>query len=187
MSESVIIINGSLRINGNTDRLIKHILKGAENSASTQEVINLRELKIGNCAGCYNCRKNHVCPIHDDMDKIRRKIEKADLLLFASPLYWCSVTGLMKTFIDRLFFYYHEDNKALIRGKKVITLTVFNQKDAKKETDLLNEFYKRLFHAIGLRYVNSYDFSGLMDKDGFINNDDYLATSLKIGTEFDKL
>jgi multimeric flavodoxin WrbA len=39
-------------------------------------------------------------------------------LILASPLYWCGVTGLMKTFLDRLFFYYHPRNKDLISGKK---------------------------------------------------------------------
>jgi multimeric flavodoxin WrbA len=50
-------------------------------------------------------------------------------MVFASPLYWWGVTGLMKTFIDRLLFYYYSKNRSLISGKKAIIVTRMAEKD----------------------------------------------------------
>lgn len=84
-----------------------------------------------------HCLEKGTCSINDDMTEIRKAIQETDILIFASPLYWGSVTGLMKTFIDRLFFYYHPSNKPLISGKKAVIVAPMNQKITNEETKIL--------------------------------------------------
>jgi multimeric flavodoxin WrbA len=123
MAESVLIVNGATRINGNTDILVGKIIEGAEGAGLNSTLVELRNKHVSDCIGCYLCREESKCSFQDDMTEIRNFINESELLIFASPLYWCGVTGLMKTFLDRLFFYYHPQNRPLISGKKAIIIT----------------------------------------------------------------
>ena len=101
---NAVIINGATRINGNTEILIDMIMNGAGDTGVKIERFDLRKRRIGNCMGCYHCYNNSDCAIQDDMQKIYNAINRSELIIFASPLYWWTVTGIMKTFIDRLYF-----------------------------------------------------------------------------------
>jgi multimeric flavodoxin WrbA len=102
MCKRIVIINGSLRVNGNTDVIINSLLKGAENADAIIKQFVLREKIISGCNGCYYCYEKDRCSIKDDMQEIHHELQQSDLIVLASPMYWWGVTGLMKTFIDRL-------------------------------------------------------------------------------------
>jgi len=182
MSDTVLIINGATRIKGNTDIIIDKIIEGAKNNGVNIKLINLREKKISNCIGCYQCLKESTCSFDDDMTKIRNHIKETELMIFASPLYWCGVTGLMKTFLDRLFFYYHPQNRGLIAGKQAIIVTPMNQKDIGIESEPLVEFYKRLFNCLGVRIVDMAFFAGIMEKGAVLNKPEHLKQAYRIGS-----
>lgn len=186
MDDSVLIINGATRINGNTDILVERIIAGANNAGLNPVLVELRHKRISDCIGCYQCLEQSKCSFHDDMTEIRDNINKAELMILASPLYWCGVTGLMKTFIDRLFFYYHAQNRPLISGKKAIIVTPMNQKDVDFESEILVEFYRRLLDCIGVRIMEMFFFSGIMGKGAVSGNLEYLDRAYKIGTNLIK-
>jgi multimeric flavodoxin WrbA len=181
MNDIVLIINGSLRIKGNTDIIVERIIEGAQSSGVKPKLIQLRDKRIGNCKGCYTCMNTSECSQHDDMTEIRTAMENSDLLVLASPLYWCGVTGLMKTFIDRLFFYYHPHNRTLISGKKALIVTTMNQKDVEHEADILAEFYRRLLDCLGVRIVDMAFFAGVMGKGEVLKSPQYLEKAYRIG------
>ncbi|MFA4916414.1 MAG: flavodoxin family protein [Syntrophales bacterium] len=156
MTKSLLIINGATRARGNTDILLERLIAGVEETKLNYSLIELRNKQISNCIGCYQYLRTSECSCRDDMTQIRAPIEDTALMIFASPLYWCGVTGLMKTFIDRLFFYYHPDTKPLILGKKAAILTPMNQKNIKFESQVLVEFYKRLFGCLGVDMVDMF-------------------------------
>lgn len=186
MDESLLIINGATRINGNTDILVERIIVGAKDIGLNPVLIELRKKRISNCIGCYQCLKESKCSFQDDMTEIRNQINKAELIILASPLYWCGVTGLMKTFIDRLFFYYHPQNKPLIAGKKAIIVTPMNQSDVDFESQVLVEFYKRLLNCLGIKIMEMFFFSNIMGKGAVSGKPDYLDQAYKIGTNLVK-
>ena len=181
MRNDILIVNGAIRVNGNTDILVNRIIEGSRNSGTNITVFNLREKKISNCKGCYQCMKKSTCSFQDDMTEIRSAIEKSDLIVLASPLYWCGVTGLMKTFIDRLFFYYHPQTRRLISGKKALIITPLNQKDVSHESEILVEFYNRLFNCLGVKIVDMVFFSNIMGKGVVLNKPNYLNQAYSIG------
>ena len=115
------------------------------------------------------------------MTDLRSAIEKSDLMVLASPLYWCGVTGLMKTFLDRLFFYYHPQNRSLISGRKAIIITPMNQKDVVHESEVMVEFYNRLFNCLGVKIVNMLFFSDIMEKGAGLNKPEYINQAYSIG------
>ena len=187
MAESVLIVNGATRINGNTDILVEKIIEGANKSYLNPPLVELRNKHILNCIGCYKCLRESECNFQDDMTEIRNQINAAELMILASPLYWCGVTGLMKTFLDRLFFYYHPENKALIAGKKAIIVTPMNQKNVDFESEVLVEFYNRLFGCLGVKIINMLFFSNIMEKGSVLKKLEYLEQAYAIGTNLKDL
>ena len=94
-----IAICGSPRKNGNTEILLKEVLKGAQKEGAKTELIRLAEKNIKYCLGCDNCR--YPCKVRDDMDKIYKKMIETDLIIIDTPVYYCNVSGLLKNFMDR--------------------------------------------------------------------------------------
>jgi len=179
-NKNIPIINGSTRVNGNTDIIVEKIIEGAENS----QLIALKNKRISNCIGCMQCLEKSTCSIDDDMTEIRKNIHQSDVLIFASPLYWGSVTGLMKTFIDRLFFYYRPSNKVLISSKKAIIITPMNQTNVNEETKILQDFYKCLLNCLGVEIIDFiffYSFGGIMKKGDVFNKPKHLEKAYLIG------
>jgi multimeric flavodoxin WrbA len=92
---NVMAINGSPHgKDGNTDLILQCLLQGMKNAGAIAETIYLNKLNIKHCIGCVNCwfKTPGKCIYNDDM---------AALLVFATPLYVFSMTGLMKDFLDR--------------------------------------------------------------------------------------
>jgi len=96
-------INGSARKNGNTAKLLKKVLEYAKKEGAKTEILHLIEKDIKPCLSCLAENKcKYPCNIKDDMQKFFELLKKVDCLIFGSPTYWYSLSGLMKNFIDRL-------------------------------------------------------------------------------------
>jgi multimeric flavodoxin WrbA len=101
---NILAINGSPHgRDGNTDIILQCLLQGMKNAGAATETIYLNKLNIKHCIGCVNCwfKTPGKCIYNDDMAVLLEKRSKADLLIFATPLYVFSMTGLMKDFLDR--------------------------------------------------------------------------------------
>lgn len=101
MAKNILILAGSPRKNGNSALLCGQFAKGAEEAGNTVELIYLRDKKINYCIACYHCKKEGICSIKDDMAEILDKMNKADVIVMASPVYFYSVNAQMKALIDR--------------------------------------------------------------------------------------
>ncbi len=99
--KNVLIISSSPRKNGNSDTLCDRFAEGAKESGNTVEKIFLASKNIGYCSGCGVCNDTHKCVQNDDMKEIIEKMLKADVIVFATPVYFYSMNGRMKNFIDR--------------------------------------------------------------------------------------
>ena len=85
--KKVLVISSSLRKNSNSEQLAVYFADGAKSAGNEVEVISLREKDINFCIGCLACQKTQRCFMHDDADVIREKMLKADVLVFATPIY----------------------------------------------------------------------------------------------------
>ena len=97
----VIGIVGSPRKNGNTEILTSHSLNAIAEEGIDTELIRLAGLEIRPCNACMACVKAETCSIEDDLFPIYLKMKEADGIILASPVYYGSVTGLMKSCIER--------------------------------------------------------------------------------------
>lgn len=101
MNKKVLIISSSPRKGGNSETLAAAFAKGARETGNQVETVYLREKQVGFCKGCLACLKLGHCVIQDDAVEIAAKMHDADVLVFATPVYYYSVCGQLKTMLDR--------------------------------------------------------------------------------------
>lgn len=99
--KNVLIISSSPRKGGNSDLLCDRFAQGATESGNNVEKIFLSSKNIGYCRGCGVCNSTHKCVQKDDMADLLDKMVKADVIVLATPVYFYSMDGQLKTFIDR--------------------------------------------------------------------------------------
>jgi multimeric flavodoxin WrbA len=106
--KKVLIFNGSPRKTGNTSFLVQYFLEGADKNTSMHEALFTQKLNLEYCRGCLRCNLLERCSVTgDDWEEISRKILEADILVFASPVYFHHVTASMKKLIDRFRSFIH--------------------------------------------------------------------------------
>lgn len=101
MSKSVLIISTSPRAHSNSDALADAFMEGALKAGHRVEKISLRGKRISFCLGCLACMERKKCVISDDAVDIAAKMGQADVLVFATPIYYFEMSGQMKTMLDR--------------------------------------------------------------------------------------
>ena len=107
--KKVLIISTSPRKGGNSDMLAMELMRGAIEAGNQVEYVSLIGKNIQFCRGCLTCQKTLRCVIHDDADVIREQMLHADVIVWATPIYYYSVSGQMKTMIDRGNALYESD------------------------------------------------------------------------------
>ena len=101
MSKKVLIISTSPRKGSNSEALSDEFARGARESGNEVEKVSLAGKNIRFCRGCFVCQKTKRCVIRDDADLIEQKMVDADVLVFATPIYYYEMSGQMKTMLDR--------------------------------------------------------------------------------------
>lgn len=107
--KKVLIICTSPRKGGNSDTLAAEFARGVKETGNNVEIISLIGKDIKFCRGCLTCGKTQRCVIHDDADIIREQMLHADVIVWATPVYYYCVSGQMKTMIDRANPLYSSD------------------------------------------------------------------------------
>lgn len=105
MSKKILILNGSPRKAGNTTALTEALQKGAQEAGHTVTEFFLDHMNIHGCKGCFGGGKNpdSPCVQKDDMEQIYPVYKEADIVVLASPLYYWTISGQLKSAFDRLF------------------------------------------------------------------------------------
>ncbi len=158
---------GSPRKKSNTDILVDKILDAGTKKGYETEKIYLYDHEIKPCIDCRACKRGELeCVIMDGMRKLYPSLDKADIILFGTPVYFYGPTGPMKTLIDRLRPYIA--NKRL-KGKKGIL--VVPSEEGPVCTGPLVELYKMSFQYLGIEYLGAvlataYERGEIKDKPG---------------------
>lgn len=108
MSKKVVVISASPRKGGNSDVLCDQFVQGAQEAGHTVKKIFLRDKQINYCTGCGVCNTTHKCVLRDDMADILPQLVDSDVIVLATPIYFYSMNGQLKTFIDRCVPRYRE-------------------------------------------------------------------------------
>lgn len=107
--KNILIVVGGGRPKGNTDQLVNAFIAGAKKAGHRIEKISLMKTEIKGCIGCNACRFGKPCVQRDGFHELVPKIKAADLMVFASPLYFWTLSSRLKAFIERFYCIAEED------------------------------------------------------------------------------
>lgn len=99
--KKVLVISTSLRNHSNSHAIAEEFARGASEAGNEVELISLQNKEIKFCHGCLACQKTGKCVIKDDAPEIVAKMHDADVIAFATPIYYYEMSGQMKTLLDR--------------------------------------------------------------------------------------
>lgn len=168
----IAIINGSAR-KGNTLTAINAFIKGASEKNEI-EVINPDKLSIAPCKGCGACQCHKGCVDKDDTNPTIDKIAAADMILFATPVYWWGITAQIKLVIDKCYC-----RGMQMKEKKIGIIVIGGAPVEDKQYDLI----KSQFDCI----ANYLAWDILFYKPYSANGKDELAKDLEAMKEFEEL
>ncbi len=140
--KKVVILSASPRKGGNSDLLCHQFMNGAEEAGNQTELISLYDKNIGFCRACYACFNTGKCMLKDDMQEILDKVQSADALVIATPTYFLTMNGMLKTTIDRFLPKWQE-----LGGHDVYLIITGH--DGKQGLELVGEELSRIFCNLG--------------------------------------
>ena len=172
---NILIFSGSPRKGGNTELLAEAFAKGAAEHHHV-EIVSVRDYKVNPCLGCNACFKtNGICAQKDDMAIIYEKMNQADMLVIASPVYFYGISAQLKIVIDR----FHNPNRDTFHIKKMALLLVGAATLPELFDAILTEY------NLGLKFFNMEDAGkvlvrGVKDK-GDIKGTSFLEDAYQLG------
>jgi multimeric flavodoxin WrbA len=146
---NVLVLLGSPREDGNTDIVISEILEALKEKCDcTIEMVRIPDMDIAGCNECLACldaAKPPKCSINDDMTGLYKKIIKADLTVFATPVFCWGVPAQMKAVFDRLYacFRFEPDEHRCVLSGKRFAFVVTAAGGKNDGADLCVSMYKR--------------------------------------------
>ncbi|MBS3947012.1 MAG: flavodoxin family protein [Dethiobacter sp.] len=180
----VLGVSGSPRRGGNSETLLDEALTGAREAGAGVEKIILANLSISPCTACGVCDKTGECPIADDMQDIYRQLSNCNALIFASPIYFYSVTAWAKAAIDRSQalwarkYVLQKEQEAIPRQAAFIGVGATRGKSLFDGPKLTMKYF---FDAAGFVCTSEMLLKGLDGKDAVLGFPEHLRVAREIG------
>lgn len=127
-----LVVEASPRRDGNSITLARSLIRGLRDAGETEiRELFLNEMDIRHCNGCWSCLKlgEPGCVIDDDMISVYPLLIEADLQVFATPIYWWTICGQMKTFMDRLEGFLDGNGPNNFSGKTLVLIVTYVAED----------------------------------------------------------
>lgn len=147
----IVIVNGSPR-KGNTITAVNAFGAGA--SAHEIEIIDADKLNISGCKGCGACQCHKGCVAKDDTNPTVDKIVSADMIVFATPVYWWGVTAQLKLVIDKCYC-----RGAQLKGRKIGLITVGGADTSSVQYELISKQFECMAAYLDWNIVFNKSFS----------------------------
>ncbi|AZV58019.1 flavodoxin family protein [Clostridium sp. AWRP] len=121
--KNILVLTGSPRKNGNSDRMAAAFIKGALSIGHEVVKFETARKKISGCKACGTCWiKGKPCSFQDDFDELSPLLEAADVIVISTPLYWFSFSSHIKAAIDKMNAYLKESCKRHLKIKESVLL-----------------------------------------------------------------
>lgn len=170
-----VVINGSPRKGGNCEAIINQLLNEIDTEVSNYF---LEDANINFCKACQSCQKGD-CVQGDDLNKAMDELIEADLLIFATPIYYGQMSAQAKTFVDRFYQISQNPNKSLDGTKVIIIATHANPSDI--YVDYVKGLSEMPFGYVGMDVIGTVIAKGAMGKGDEKELADAIAEAKKIG------
>ena len=143
-SMKILVLTGSPRKKGNSATLAAHFIKGAEEAGHTVARFDAALSNVHPCTACNSCGMDGPCVFQDDFQFVREHIIPADVVAFATPLYYFGFSSQLKAVIDR----FYAINGSIHVAKKAVLMMTYADNAARKERPLLAH-YEMLLDYLG--------------------------------------
>lgn len=175
--KKVLIISSSLRHNSNSELIADEFAKGAVQAGHEVEKVSLKGKNIAFCKGCLSCIKTGSCFIKDDAIEITEKMKNAEVIAFATPVYYYSMSGQLKTLLDRANSLYDSDYK--FKDIYLLATAAENERSAAEGTIKGIQGWVDCFERAELKGIV---FGGGIDDAGAaVNHQDVMKAAFKLG------
>lgn len=154
----IVILNGSPR-KGNTVTAIQAFTEGAEGKNEI-EVIDTYKVKVGPCMACGACECHKGCVAKDDTNQVVDKLVAADLIVFASPVYWWGITAQMKMVMDKCYC-----RGLQLKGKKVGIIAIGGSPTDNEQYRLIYRQFVCISEYLGWEILFHKDYSASTKMD----------------------
>ncbi len=179
-------ILGSPRNNGNTATLLSRILDSASANGAETEYITLGDKTIRECDGCHACWRGLECVKHDDMNDVYPVIERSDIIVFGTPVYWYGPTALMKALIDRMVYFNCPETRKKIAGKRAVLVVPFEESDSKTAAPTVTIFEMSLSY-LGIPLIETLIVPGVTRRGEVRGMPEFMERAEAIGERLARL
>ena len=174
--KNILVISSSLRNGSNSEKLALEFVRGA-NTNNSVEYISLKGKNIKYCIGCLFCQKTGKCVLKDDVKEIIKLVRKADVLVFATPVYYYSMSGIMKTLLDRLNPLYNSE----YNFKEVYLILTSADNNYDTFASPISDFNNWIKCFNGVNLSKTLTFGGLCDANDVNKNKEFLSYAYEVG------
>lgn len=176
----IFVLTGSPRKNGNSNTLANHFIKGAEEAGHKVMRFDAAFKSVHPCTGCNSCGMNGPCIFKDDFEFVRQHIVEADMVVFATPMYYFGISAQLKAVIDR----FYAINGQLHRPKKAALLMTYADNSPEKEGAIINH-YTVLLNYLGWQDMGQIIAPGVWPA-GAVNKTEYPQRAYLLGKSLTK-
>jgi len=186
MALKVLGISTSPRREGNSDLLLRQALSGAQQAGSVAEYLRLCDYRIEGCRECYNCSATGYCSTKDDYQPILDKMLEADRLIFATPVFFMTVSAQAKLLIDRgqcLWVRHTVLHRPLFepkRDRRGLLIAVGGSR-SRKQFDCVWQPVQSCFQYLEVDYVGSLCINQVDEKGAILKRPDALDQAFHLG------
>ncbi|MGM0213070.1 flavodoxin family protein [Enterococcus sp. AZ109] len=174
----ILVLVGSGTPRGSTMQLTDAFIAGAEEAGHQVKKIFLGNKQIEGCRGCNFCQRSGGCVIKDDMQKLYPLFEESDVLVFASPLFFWTISARIKAFIERLYATAKEDK--FPKKETMLLMTAGDEKFWTFEQSV--SYYRFVTQAIEWQDLGMCLAGGTKIEDGkHIIKQNYLEEAFQLG------
>ena len=174
-------IDGSPRKNGNTEKLVKTILQGAEANGAETRHYKVAMMNISPCPGCMDCRESGICIHEDDMTPLYDEIQSSEAIVIGSPVYMWQVNAQTKTFLDRLVLFVKPDFSSRLNGPKGLVLAFTQGNPDPHAFKTYFDYLEKLFSFLHYDFRETIVAAGTRQENDILQQTDVLEKARKIG------
>jgi multimeric flavodoxin WrbA len=186
MTLKVLGISASPRRDGNSDVLLHQALRGAQQADAAVEYLRLCDYRIAGCQECYDCTSHGECSVHDDYQAILDKLLEVDRLVFATPVFFMTVSAQAKLLIDRGQCLWvrqtvlHQPLFEPKRDRRGLIIAVGGSR-SQKQFDCVRQPVQSFFKYLEVQYAGSLCVNQVDEKDAILKRADALDEAFRLG------
>lgn len=172
----IVVLTGSPRRNGNTNHLAGQFIKGAEEAGHEVYRFDCAQRKVSSCIACNRCGMNGQCIFSDDFEELRPHLVAADMVVFATPMYYFGFSSQLKAVIDRFYAL----NGQIKGNVKQSALLMAYADTAPEEAEPMLSHYHTLLRYLGWKDSGTVVAAGMWPA-GAVNGTGYSRRAYELG------